>query len=170
TTQALVTTKGSKKSASASETPAELLVTAQTNLAAAITAKNTAIAAIKVNNASNFSFYFNLKLAEQVSPGNYLVAKPSGVTTPVAGSKNPNVGYIATFDPTVTDNFGNMLIPGIYTVVVLSIFSPTDPNVAMYKNSWTGNDAGPLPTFTYTPNIPLTPITPTTPTTPSKTK
>jgi hypothetical protein len=161
--QAATAGKGAKKS-SAANSPFELLATAKANLAEAIKSRNDAITEIKTNRTSNFSFYFNLKLAEQVSAGNYLTAKKTGVTSDVTGNPNANVGYIATFGPAVTDNFGNMLIPGTYTVVVLSVFSTTDPNVSMFSNSWTGRSAKPLPTFDY--SLPSK----TTSTKPSKTK
>lgn len=72
-------------------------------------------------------FFFNLKLAENVSSGNY--------TTAVPVSKH-SLTYQAVIDPTTTDNFGNALIDGkIYIPVVLSIYSGNETTENQYNNN-----------------------------------
>lgn len=72
-------------------------------------------------------FFFNLKLAENVSSGNYTTALPS--------SKH-SLAYEVKIDPTTTDNFGNALIDGkLYIPVVLSVYSGNETNQKQYSNN-----------------------------------
>ncbi|MCD0465053.1 hypothetical protein [Flavobacterium sp. ENC] len=72
-------------------------------------------------------FFFNLKLAENVSSGNYTAAGPV--------SKN-SLTYEAVIDPTTTDNFGNALIDGkTYIPVVLSFYTGNETTENQYNNN-----------------------------------
>jgi len=118
-------------------------------------------------------FLFNLKIAEQVLAGNYIVAtKNQSVTdadaSSASGSKKAKSNTTATgpADNTdgefpvvkwdiqvksdVTDNFGNPLTPGTtYVPVVLSYCTATEENQPMFSNSWSGYAQS--PNFLYQP-------------------
>lgn len=67
--------------------------------------------------------YFNLAIAEQVSPTNYVVAQ--------AGSH----GYEISFQSTATDNFGNVIKPNtVYQPYILTIATGDPSEQAQYSN------------------------------------
>lgn len=116
----------------------------------ALNDKAKALADIQQHTADNFSFLFNLKLAEQVSAGNYILPSQYTIRNNVTGYQWPVTDYIAPFGPGTTDNFGNPLISGRqYTVVVLSISTAEEQNLPQYINNWTGANT-PVVQFTYT--------------------
>jgi hypothetical protein len=77
-------------------------------------------------------FFFNLKLAEQVSAANYSIAKRSdkkeeGNTTGQSGS--------VTINESTTDNFGDMLIEGkSYIPVVLTASTASEEDLNQFTN------------------------------------
>lgn len=78
-------------------------------------------------------FFFNQKLAEQVSAGNYSVA-----TIHVVSQADNVVKLKGTCEikEDVTDNFGNLLMPGkAYIPVVLSYSKALEENISQYTNS-----------------------------------
>ena len=120
-------------------------------------------------------FLFNLKIAEQVLAGNYIVAIkttqpppdadasfPSGskkaknnVTVTESadnsdGSDFPPVSWDIKVTSDVTDNFGNPLSPGTtYVPVVLSYCTATEESHPMFSNNWSGYAHS--PNFLYQP-------------------
>lgn len=116
----------------------------------ALEEKNKALKDIEHHTADNFSFIFNLRLAEQVSPGNYLLPTKYDVKENVTGYQYPVHKFIAPFGPEATDNFGNPLIPDHeYLVVVLSISIAPEQNLSTFVNNWTG-DSPVVAHFKYT--------------------
>jgi hypothetical protein len=132
------------------------------NYVNALAAKTQAMAEIQQHTADNFSFFFNLTLAEQVSAGNYILPEKYMVRNNVQGYQWPVIDFCAPFGPGTTDNFGNPLIPGKkYTVVVLSISTAEEQNLSKFINNWTGSNT-PVVQFTYTEaeEVPAEPLTP----------
>jgi len=70
--------------------------------------------------------FFNLELAQQVAPANYLAAQrldepPAGIRPPVGLSGQPCHWYAITIDEDACDNFGNPLLPDhVYLPLVLA--------------------------------------------------
>jgi hypothetical protein len=78
-------------------------------------------------------FFFNRKLAEQVSIANYTVALTQDKTE---GSQHSNANWYAPIHENTTDNFGNMLIQGKkYIPVILSASTALEENLSQYTNS-----------------------------------
>lgn len=74
------------------------------------------------------AFFFNLNLAENISAGNYIIAKHHLGTSGTA--------FIAHIDATTTDNFGNPLIEDKkYIPVVLSYYKGAEIYKSKYTNS-----------------------------------
>jgi hypothetical protein len=90
-------------------------------------------ATLQLKHKSKIGFLFNLELAQQVSAGNYTVAKQ------VAGK------WTISIDESTTDNFGNLLIKGgkLYTPVILSVSTAPDGDVSPFTNTWTGYEQSP---------------------------
>lgn len=110
----------------------------------------------------NVQFLFNLKIAEQVLFGNYIVAKQSTLQSlqpPIAnlaqkkgkGAGANNTGgekgsdvlheleYTIQVNAAVTDNFGNPLMDGQkYTPVIVSYCTAAEENLSKFTNSWSG--------------------------------
>jgi hypothetical protein len=100
-------------------------------LALAIKHRNAEMKAIKPAKQSHPGFYFNTKIAEQVSFANYTKADPS---------KDKEVaktgGFYASIDANTTDNFGDPLIPGYhYIPVVLTVADVPEEDMVQYKSS-----------------------------------
>jgi len=100
--------------------------------------------------------FFNLELAEQVTAGNYYVAKSLmktliPVVTPESNSGNvvPNkLNYQVIIDPDTTDNFGNPLIVGNqYIPVVLVISNAPESEMSKYTSAI--SDFESISSFTY---------------------
>jgi hypothetical protein len=76
-------------------------------------------------------FYFNTKIAEQVSFANYTKANP---TADKDAAKNGT--FYALIGATTTDNFGDPLIPGYhYIPVVLTVANVPEEDMSQYKSS-----------------------------------
>ncbi|MBB5395236.1 hypothetical protein [Mucilaginibacter sp. AK015] len=76
-------------------------------------------------------FFFNTKIAEQVSFANYTVVHPSKDKEEVK-----NGVFHVKIDSTVTDNFGDPLIPGYhYIPVVLTVPNVPEEDMVQYKNA-----------------------------------
>ena len=115
-------------------------------LALAIKQRNAEMKAIKPAKQSHPGFYFNTKIAEQVSFANYTVAKPS---------KNKEEakkgGFYADLSAIITDNFGDPLIPGYsYIPAVLTVANMPEEDMAQYKSSL--SEYATTPPFTYEPD------------------
>jgi len=136
--------KAAPASGTTGATMADEIATYNAELKVLTDAMTVAMNNIQETKTSTFAFFFNLKLAEQVAPGNYIpvpaLSVAAGTTIPATQS------YTATFGPDATDNFGNMMTPGgTYDVVVLSIYNQDLPDYVMYKNTWTGSQKFPQP-------------------------
>lgn len=85
-------------------------------------------AEIHSKHRSKIGFLFNQELAEQVSAGNYTVAKKI------------QDKWTIQVDDSTTDNFGNLLIRDgqLYTPVVLSVSTAPETEVSAFTNNWTG--------------------------------
>ena len=137
----------------------------QKSLEQLIKEKNDKIDSIKkITINENVQFLFNLKIAEQVLFGNYIVANKSPfqyIQPPAANSVHkktkgsgsgaitgdtshdglpyPEVDYIVQLNAAVTDNFGNPLIEGQkYTPVIVSYCTAAEENISKFTNSWSG--------------------------------
>jgi hypothetical protein len=81
-----------------------------------------------------FPDFFNLAIAEQVAPANYIVAKrlpkaPEGATPPVSLSGKKCYWYTVDIDDEATDSFGNPLLPShSYTPFILAVANLADSN------------------------------------------
>lgn len=112
--------------------------------------KEKAEISIRSTTVDAFSFLFNLRLAEQVTAGNYLQPTRFNVRESVTGKPWPVHDYMAPFGPEATDNFGNTLIPDHdYSVVVLSVSEAPGATASRFLNNWTGNSEV-VAEFTYT--------------------
>lgn len=124
--------------------------------------KKESIKQIAMN--ENVQFLFNLKIAEQVLFGNYIVAKQStlqslqppiihheqnkgksvsanntGVEIGSAELAHPELEYTIQVNASVTDNFGDPLIDGQqYTPVIISYCIAAEENLSKFTNSWSG--------------------------------
>jgi hypothetical protein len=86
--------------------------------------RNEAVKALVPPTGTKPGFFFNLKLAEQVTSANCTVAEINGQT-----------GSIQINEDT-TDNFGNLLISGNdYVPVILSASTAAEENLVQYTNS-----------------------------------
>ena len=84
-------------------------------------------------------FFFNLKLAEQVSAANYSIAKPSEKKE---GDKAPELTGSVTINESTTDNFGDMLIEGkSYIPVVLTASTASEEDLDQFTNYLSPYDA-----------------------------
>ncbi len=127
--------------------------------------KNKKIESIKQKAINeNVQFLFNLKIAEGVLYGNYIVAKQStlqslqppiihheqnkgksvsvintGIEIGSAELAHPELEYTIEVNASVTDNFGNPLIDGQqYTPVIISYCIAAEENLSKFTNSWSG--------------------------------
>ncbi len=108
--------------------------------------RNNELNSIKPAKQSHPGFYFNTKIAEQVSFANYTIAKPS---TNKEEAKN-GVFYVKS-DTTTTDNFGDPLIPDYsYIPVILTVANVPEEDMVQYKNSL--SDYARTKPFIYKPN------------------
>lgn len=131
---------------------------------AALTAKQTALAQTEQKTVDSFSFLFNLRLAEQVTAGNYFTPVKYRVRNDVPGHQWPVIDYIAHFGPGTTDNFGTPLISGNeYTFVVLSLSSAEEQNLSRFVNTWAVPKSADVVPFTYIEPVvvPLATLEPT---------
>ncbi|RYU91653.1 hypothetical protein EWM62_06860 [Mucilaginibacter terrigena] len=93
--------------------------------------RDTELQSIKPAKQDHPGFYFNVKIAEQVSFANYTVAKPSAKPD---DAKNGHVH--ADLSTAITDNFGDPLIPGYrYIPVILSVADVPEEDMVQYKSS-----------------------------------
>ncbi len=84
---------------------------------------------LEADDKGNVGFYFNLRLAEQLSPGNY---------TEAIKTKN---AWTVNIGASATDNFGKRLVKGTrYIPVVISVSTSEMENLSKFINSWTGID------------------------------
>ena len=86
-----------------------------------------------VNSSHTPPFYFNLTLAEHVSPSNYSIA-----TIKVSGEENEQIDVQAEvkIEAETTDNFGNRLVPGKkYVPVILSASIEDEVYLNQFINS-----------------------------------
>lgn len=104
--------------------------------------KEKAISKIDPSVEARPGFFFNLKIAEQVDPGNYKLATMKEDEKDKGKDKDKNKhakkSYTGTLviDDTVTDNFGNPLMEGIsYIPVILSAANPARQDVNQFTNS-----------------------------------
>lgn len=100
----------------------------RTELSDAITARQAAFNQTASENpvASNIGFIFNLTIAEHIPAANYVVA--------TAGSLNNT--WQAVIGPDTTDNFGNLLLPGLqYVPVVLTASAEEEDNLPRFTNA-----------------------------------
>ncbi|HWY37765.1 MAG TPA: hypothetical protein VNY73_04355 [Bacteroidia bacterium] len=119
--------------------------------------KNKEISAIEKVVQSRLGFLFNLKIAEQVTAGNYIDAtksvQPKDAKKPKAGTGQdddhyPSTGWTVEIAAGVTDNFGNPLIEdSTYIPVILSYCTAKEDEIALFTNNWSGYHRSPL--FTY---------------------
>lgn len=113
--------------------------------------------------SGKIEFLFNLKLAEQVLAGNYIVAtqvsSPTDTTTGQKKTKGntddknesngntdgfPETKWQIEVKPDVTDNFGNPLVHGTeYVPVILSYCTAVEENLPMFTNNWSGYASSP---------------------------
>lgn len=143
----------------------DVLQPIQKNLEQLIKDKNDKIDSIneiKIN--ENVQFLFNLKIAEQVLFGNYIVATQSTcqslqpLVINLAQKKTKDAGSVTTsgenlsdglpyteleytiqVNAAVTDNFGNPLIDGQhYTPIIISYCIAVEENLSKFTNSWSG--------------------------------
>jgi hypothetical protein len=116
--------------------------------AGALADKANAMAEIQQQTEDNFSFLFNLRIAEQVTPGNYML--PARFTSRIeTGSQWPVLDFVVPFGPGTTDNFGTPLISRKkYTFVVLSYCIAEEQSLGQFINNWTIAAGKEIP-FTY---------------------
>lgn len=141
------------------------LTDAQKNLNDLIAERNQKMDQVKnAVQSGKIEFLFNLKLAEQVLAGNYIVATPSTTTeTPTQKkTKNnsgdsttssdstdttggfPEVSWEVKVGPDATDNFGNPLMHGAeYVPVIVSYCTALEENLPMFTNNWSGYASSP---------------------------
>jgi len=116
--------------------------TARQQLDEQVEKKKAAIVLINSKEDSKLGFFFDVRLAEQVSAGNYntqitrLLQTDNQVSTensspeaPVdpAGKISAEMFYIVDLAYSTTDNFGNALVPGnSYIPVILSVYNGND--------------------------------------------
>ncbi|HEU4716467.1 MAG TPA: hypothetical protein VFU15_01485, partial [Bacteroidia bacterium] len=78
---------------------------------------------------TQIGFIFNIPLAEQVAPGNYINATES------ADSGN----FTAVFGTDMTDIFGNVLQEKwTYIPLVLTVSNDVEQDLSQYKSNWSG--------------------------------
>jgi hypothetical protein len=96
--------------------------------------KKLAMKSIEVDYPSQIGFFFNLKIAEQISAGNYTVA--TAHVHPLKGSNKAEIVGEAQLKPETTDVFGNRLVEGnSYYPVVLSVSTALEENLDQFTNA-----------------------------------
>lgn len=96
--------------------------------------KALATKAIEVDFPSQIGFFFNLKIAEQISAGNYTVAIAHAIA--VKGSNRAEIVGEAQLKPETTDVFGNRLVEGnSYYPVVLAMSAALEENLDQFTNA-----------------------------------
>ena len=105
---------------------------------------------LKQIHASKIGFLFNQQLAEQVSAGNYIVAKSAAATESKPKKQEdeatqfPEIKWMAQIENDTTDNFGNPLKKDqVYTPVILSVSTAAETNLSKFTNAWTGYENSP---------------------------
>lgn len=109
---------------------------------------------IKAVQNSKLNFLFNLKLAEQVTAGNYIPitnvpVKSTGVKQgKQAVSNYPAVTLKVQINTDATDNFGNPLITDkthkLFIPVILSVSTVEEENQSKFTSNWTGYKDSPV--------------------------
>jgi hypothetical protein len=88
-----------------------------------------------VSMSDDFEFFFNTKIAEQISAGNYTIPVAYNNPSDVAGAPN----WLAYIGSETTDNFGNFLIPGNeYIPIILTTSTDSIDNPTSYVNALSG--------------------------------
>ncbi len=109
-------------------------------------ARETAMKGLTPAKQTHPGFFFNTKIAEQVPFANYSKANPSANATEAKAGK-----FYAQLSDSVTDNFGDTLIPGYaYVPVVLTVAKVPAEDMIQYKSSL--SDYATTKPFKYTPN------------------
>lgn len=116
----------------------------------ALRVKEKALNNLNRKTSDTFSFLFNLRLAQQVTAGNYFTPTKYRTKNNVTGSEWPTLLYSAPFGPGTTDNFGTPLISGKqYKAVVLSVSIAEPQNLPRFENSWSVTHNPIVIPFTY---------------------
>jgi hypothetical protein len=90
------------------------------------------------NIPENLQIYFNTNIAEQVTPGNYIIAK-------FEPDDKGNAVYTVTIDGETTDNFGNEIVNGLgYIPVILTVYAGGAQNQDRYINALSSLQAAPI--------------------------
>lgn len=106
-------------------------------------ARDKAMSTIEPAETIKPGFFFNLKLAEQVSAGNYKVAKMQVISEDKETGLVKMKGSLELIED-VTDNFGNLLMDKkTYIPVVLSYSKALEENLSQYTNAISQYDKTP---------------------------
>ncbi|MBV1873604.1 MAG: hypothetical protein KUG80_02420 [Gammaproteobacteria bacterium] len=86
---------------------------------------------------SHLGFYFNLTIAEQISAGNYTVAKAEAVKVDeTAESSQMSTDYQVALSLDTTDNFGNVIMAGrAYFAVILAVMDKDSQYARQYTSA-----------------------------------